>query len=181
MKYFPLNIHPENDSNPYLKEAIKVIEQNTIKKKVYAKGNRSYVNIIVSDDGEVVGETSFQRYVKVDKQQFTKLYVDRFSSFYNLNVAARKVLGYILTDCLIVNKDFFFMDFDEARLFTGYSSNNIIRSGLSNLIEAGICARSTSPFKYYINPLIIFNGNRVTFAESYIKEQNLDHKTLENE
>jgi hypothetical protein len=38
-------------------------------------------------------------------------------------------------------------------------------------VEQGIIARSTNPYKYYMNPLVVFNGDRITFADSYIKKK----------
>lgn len=44
-------------------------------------------------------------------------------------------------------------------------------SGLAELLEAGILARSQEPSLYFINPTIMFNGNRLTFAKSYVKKK----------
>jgi len=70
-----------------------------------------------------------------------------------------------------MNNHILYIDFGEAKDFTGYSANNIIRAGLSCLVEQGIIARSTNPYKYYMNPLVVFNGDRITFADSYIKKK----------
>ena len=43
--------------------------------------------------------------------------------------------------------------------------------GFASLVKAGIIARSEMPNMYFINPLIVFNGNRITFAKTYIKKQ----------
>jgi hypothetical protein len=42
---------------------------------------------------------------------------------------------------------------------------------MSELIEAGIIARTRYHYQYFINPLIVFNGDRVTFAKTYIKKK----------
>jgi hypothetical protein len=44
-------------------------------------------------------------------------------------------------------------------------------SGLAVLVECGIIARSDSHFKYFINPLVVFNGDRVTFAKTYVRKK----------
>jgi predicted transcriptional regulator of viral defense system len=84
-----------------------------------------------------------------------------------------------LTKCIIPNRDVFYIDYEEAKQITGYSADNIIRTGLSSLVEQGIIARSRNPYKYYINPLVVFNGDRITFAETYIKRKS-DSKSFIN-
>ncbi len=171
MKYIPLNKFPEFDENPFMENAVKEIGIHSVKKKVFVKGNRSVINQVINDDGEIVGHSAFLRTIEVDESQFVKVYLSRFAAFYELNKASIKVFGYIITKCIIPNQDIFYIDFDEAQQFTGYSANNLIRNGLSCLVEQGIIARSTNPYKYYINPLVIFNGDRITFADSYIKKR----------
>ena len=56
-------------------------------------------------------------------------------------------------------------------VYTGYTHRNNILTGLSCLIECGIIARSNKAYKYFINPLVVFNGDRVSFAKTYIKRK----------
>jgi hypothetical protein len=179
MKYLPLHSFPEFEENPFLENAIQEIQEHTIRKRVFIKGNRSVVNHIVNDNGEIVGYSSFLRNIECDEAQFVKFYLSRFAAFYNLTKSARKVFGYILTKCIIPNRDVFYIDYEEAKQITGYSADNIIRTGLSSLVEQGIIARSRNPYKYYINPLVVFNGDRITFAETYIKRKS-DSKSFIN-
>ena len=171
MKYIPLNKFPEYEENPFMENAIKEINEHSVKKKVFIKGNKAVVNQVINDDGEIVGHSAFLRTIEVDECQFVKVYLSRFEVFYDLNKSAIKVFGYILTKCLIPNKDVFYIDFDEAKSFTGYSANNIVRTGLSCLVEQGMIARSTNPYKYFMNPMVVFNGDRVTFADTYVKKR----------
>lgn len=171
MKYIPLNKFPEYDENPFMEDAIQEISVHSVKKKVFVRGNRSVLNQVINDSGEIVAHSAFLRTIEVEDSQFVKIYLSRFAAFYELNKAAIKVFGYILNKCITPNKDIFYIDFDEAKEYTGYSANNIIRTGLSCLTENGIIARSTNSYKYYINPLVVFNGDRITFADSYIKKR----------
>ena len=41
------------------------------------------------------------------------------------------------------------------------------------LLENDIIARGPSDSLYFINPMVAFNGDRVTFAKTYVKKQNL--------
>ena len=42
------------------------------------------------------------------------------------------------------------------------------------MLENEIIARGRADNLYFINPMIAFNGNRVTFAKTYIKKQKTD-------
>lgn len=171
MKYKPLTKYREYDENPFMENAIKEISEHTVKKKIFMNGNKTVVNQVINTDGEVVAHSVFLRAIEVDESQFIKFYLSNFALFYEVNKPAIKVFGYIINKCVVQNNDVFYIDFNEAKAFTGYAGDNIIRSGLSCLIESGIIARSTNPFKYFINPMVIFNGNRVTFANTYIKKR----------
>jgi hypothetical protein len=61
--------------------------------------------------------------------------------------------------------------------YTRYTHANSVLSGLAVLVECGIIARSDSHFKYFINPLVVFNGDRVTFAKTYVKRKKDKEKT----
>jgi hypothetical protein len=155
MKYIPLNTFPEFDENPFLEQAIQEIDEHTTKKRVFVKGNKSVINQVINNEGELVAQSAFLRTIEVDEAQFVKVYLNRFAAFYELTKAARKVLGYILTKCIIPNKDVFYIEFNEAKAATGYSADNIIRTGLSCLVEQNIIARSGNSFKYYLNPRVL--------------------------
>ena len=61
---------------------------------------------------------------------------------------------------------FFVEDCIEA---TGYSQASIFRA-LGELCSAEIIARGRSDKQFFINPMICFNGDRVTFATTYINK-----------
>ena len=41
---------------------------------------------------------------------------------------------------------------------------------MAELISAEIIARGRTEVFFYINPMVIFNGNRVTFAKTYVNK-----------
>ena len=80
-----------------------------------------------------------------------------------------KVFGYILSQ-LKPQEDMFLFFLGDCMKYTGYKTAKPIYEGLSYLIASEIIARGRADTIYYINPLIVFNGNRVTFAKSYVKK-----------
>lgn len=180
MNYKKLNDFQEHDENPFLEDAIKQVNEHVKNKRIFVKGNRSIMNYIVDDNGETVGQSAFIQNIQVDEDQFVKLYIKGFEAFYELTIPARKVLGYILKSCIIPDRDSFYFDFDEAKKVTGYVGENSIRSGIASLISHGLIARSKSIYKFYLNPLILFNGSRLSFVKTYIKTKK-SQGNIENE
>jgi len=162
----------KNKENPFLKEAIEQIQQNIVKKYKNSSGtSKKAILQAVDNDGQVLGHTSFIRQIEVDEEQFTKVYLSRFSAFWDLKIQAIRVFGYIMTK-LVPKQDMFHFFIDECMEHTNYKSEKSIYIGLASLLDCGIIARGRTDSLYFINPMIAFNGDRVTFANTYIKTQN---------
>ena len=167
MQYKKLSEQEEFLENPFIQKAVEDIRIVKKTQTISTKG-RGEIQMIVSGD-EVTGHSAFMRIVEVDEDKFAKLYLSQLCAFWDLSKPALRVFSYVLTT-LQPKKDSFIFLMDECIKYTGYSQRNHIITGLSNLIEAGIIARSKYSFRYFINPLVIFNGDRVTFAKTYIKK-----------
>jgi hypothetical protein len=162
---------PTFDANPFVENALIKIEENTVQKRRFVKNTKGVEQTIVNKDGEVTGHTAFLQMVEVDEDKFAKLYLSQFAAFWDLPKAAIRVFGYIITCCLFPKKDSFFIDIDEALEYTKYSSSKYINNGIAALVNAGIIAKSNRLNKYFINPLVVFNGDRVTFAKTYVRKR----------
>jgi hypothetical protein len=155
--------------NPFVEKAIqniKIIQ----KTQVIRPRNRDEIQMIVSSDGEVEGHTAFMKFVEVDEDQFAKIYLGQFTAFWELSKPAIRVFGFII-NILKPKKDEFYLEMVKCLEYTNYKHPKDVLSGISTLIECGIIARSDSHFKYFINPLVVFNGDRVSFAKTYIKKK----------
>lgn len=160
----------KNKENPFLKEAVEQIQQNIVKKYKNTSGSsKSAILQAVNSDGELVGHTSFIRQIEVDEEQFTKVYLSQFSAFWNLKTQAIRVFGYIMTK-LIPKQDLFSFFVDECMEYTGYKSEKSVYIGLASLLQNEIIARGRNDSHYFINPMVAFNGDRVTFAKTYVKK-----------
>jgi len=161
-----------NKENPFLKQAVEQVNQNIVKKyKTATKtGEKAILQAFDPNSGEVVGHTQFIRQIEVDEEQFAKLYLSNFSAFFDLKPQAIRVFGYILKQ-LVPNKDEFVFLLEDCQEYTGYKSSTSVRIGLTSLLENEIIARGKTDFLYFINPMVVFNGNRITFAKTYVKKQ----------
>ena len=72
---------------------------------------------------------------------------------------------------LTPKQDMFIFLKDECLEHTGYKSEKSIFIGLGSLVENNIIARGPADNLYFINPMVIFNGDRVSFTKTYVKKQ----------
>lgn len=166
---------PQFEENPFIETAIKQIDDNTVKKIQFVNGNRGVENLVVNQDGEIVAQSKFVRFIEVDEEKFAKLYLSQFESFWDLSKTAIRVFGYIANN-LIPNKDVVYIDMGDILKYTSYKEEKSIYKGIAELVSAGIIARSTSFIKYFINPMVFFNGDRVTFATTYVRQRKTKKK-----
>ena len=179
MKYAKLKAQPTFNENPFVEQAINDIKV-VRKTQVVRPENRDEIQMITSTDGEVTGYTAFMRFVELDEERFAKVYLSQFTAFWELTKPAIRVFGYILS-ILKPKQDEFFLEMDKCLAYTKYTHANSVLSGLAVLVECGIIARSNSHFKYFINPLVVFNGDRVTFAKTYVKKKKDKEKQDRNQ
>ena len=170
-KALTLSDFEKNKENPFLKEAIEQIQSSIVKRYKNTSGtSKNAILQAVNSDGELVGHTSFVQQIELDDQQFTKIYLSGFSAFYNLKNQGIRVFGYIMTK-LTPKQDMFIFLKDECLEHTGYKSEKSIFIGLGSLVENNIIARGPADNLYFINPMVIFNGDRVSFTKTYVKKQ----------
>lgn len=162
---FPMNIE-----NPFLKEMIQDMEP-AHRRRLVTPTNKEVVQTVYNDkSGEVIGHTAFMQYVEVDDHQFAKLYLNNIAAFWDLPKPAIRVFSYIMTT-IKPNQDKVYFLLDECIEYTGYKSKTMVFTGLAALLENKIIARGRTFFEFFINPLVAFNGNRITFAKTYIKKK----------
>lgn len=168
---YSLKSYKSNRENPFMNDALDVINNNIVKRyKNSTNTGEKAILSAVDSHGEVLGHTSFVRQIEVDEDKFAKLYLSNFSAFWDLKNQAIKVFGYILTT-LQPKRDMFIFLIEDCMEHTGYKSKNSIWIGLGSLVENNIIARGPADTLYFINPMVVFNGDRVTFAKTYVKKR----------
>jgi hypothetical protein len=168
-KYIKLKDLPSHTENPFLEKAVQDVKIIRRQQLIRPK-NKDEIQMITSSQGEVTGYTAFMRFVEVDEDKFAKLYLSQLHSFWDLNKQAMRVFSYILT-VIKPSQDTFFFIMEDCKAYTKYSSDRSVNEGLASLIEANIIARSNHYIKYYINPLVMFNGDRVAFTKMYVRRK----------
>lgn len=165
-----------NKENPFAKQALVNIGSALVSKSVKGTNkDESAILKAVDGNGEILGNSVFIRNKAVDTESFAKFFLAGFKAFFDLKPASIKVFKYILGQ-LKPNQDSFMFFMDECKEETGYSEVSIFRA-LGELCGAEIIARGRADIEYYINPMCVFNGDRVTFATTYINENYPQYKT----
>lgn len=171
-KVYSLASYQLNQENPFLKNAIEQVEKNVVKryKTAGTTDKKAILQAFDEETGEILGHTQFIKQIEVDEEKFAKLYLSNFSSFFDLKPQALKVFGYIMS-VLIPNKDEFVFLLDDCMKYTGYKAKSSVFQGLGQLVSNEIIARGKTDFLYFINPMVFFNGNRISFTKTYVKKQ----------
>lgn len=157
------------DENPFMDKAVKDISI-VQKQQIIRPQNKDEIQMIMSSDAEVMGYTAFMRFVEVDEEKFAKVYLSQFASFWDLPSTAIRVFGYII-NTIKPKQDEWTFDLANCLEYTKYKTKKSVFEGLAALIESGIIARGNRHYKYFINPLVVFNGDRVAFTKMYVKKK----------
>lgn len=167
-----------NSENPFAKHALVQIGRAIVSKKILGSNkDEGAILKAVDQEGQILGNTVFMRNKTVDEEQFAKFFFAGFKAFFDLKPASIKVFGYILNQ-LKPNDDSFRFYIDECIEATGYTKMTIYRA-LGELCSAEIIARGKDEKDYYINPMVVFNGDRVTFATTYINKNYPRYRTTQ--
>lgn len=168
-----------NSENPYAKQALVNIGNAIVSKSVKGSNkDESAILKAVDGNGEILGNSVFIRNKTVDSESFAKFFIAGFKAFFDLKPTSIKVFKFILEQ-LRPNRDDFLFFMDDCIKETGCSQASIFRA-LGDLCRAEIIARGRTEEQYYINPMCVFNGDRVTFATTYINANYPKYETTAN-
>ena len=164
---------PKYEENPFRKELLDDFQVQKKRKYITPQGDSAIQNILVSkDDGEIIGESQFYQYKKVDQEKFVKIFTKKLAVMWDMPNAASRVLTYVVS-MLQKDSDRFYLNPTKAMKFCKYKSARSIWSGVKWLIENYLIAKSVDTNVYFINPTVMFNGDRVAFVEfEYLTQSN---------
>lgn len=174
------NAKPEEDlrrndvkfkKNPFIfedtdKAVLKIELPTKTKKKIIVSSELGVINV---QTGEVEGGNFLWKNVVVDEEKFAKIYMSEISVLYNLTKTGFRALSFILNK-LEPNKDLVYIYYPEMQDYCNWKVRKTCNQGLKELTASKIIAPSLQPGFWFINPHIVFNGNRLTLVSNYIKK-----------
>ncbi|MBS4433299.1 hypothetical protein E2566_07955 [Pectobacterium punjabense] len=142
-------------------------------------------NLTVSRGTELIerrdtGKSYFANIVhtqEVDKEEFIKLYTSQIKSYFDLTKTAYKVFFIFLRIYQdAIGKDHFYLSCKKAmslaeKIDHFALSESIFYRGIKELIEKRIIAKTNEKNWYFINPAIVFNGDRARFVSEIVKKK----------
>lgn len=104
---------------------------------------------------------------KVDREEFTKVFRGYIPYIAKLSRTAQGVLWYVM-DNLPQDKGYVVIDNSSVMEYCSFKTRKSVRDGVIELLEKNILTKSTVHKKFWVNPLVMFNGNRITYAKEYV-------------
>lgn len=146
--------YPSTKENPYKLEGIEQKEYLTTE-------NVQIVSDVKTGELYEQKRLSKNKLVTIDTLQFTKVYYSSNKFIKNFSIPAIKVWSFILVN-LKPNSNEVYLYMEDLINHTGYSGTSNIYKGIAELLEKDFIARSTgNSNRYWINPNMYFNGNRI--------------------
>ncbi|QIZ46806.1 hypothetical protein [Dickeya zeae] len=114
---------------------------------------------------------------EVDKEEFIKLYTSQIKAYFDLTKTAYKVFFIFLRIYQdAIGKDHFYLSCKKAmslaeKIDHFILSESIFYRGIKELIEKRIIAKTNEKNWYFINPAIVFNGDRARFVSEIRKKK----------
>ena len=143
------------------------------KTTTFGTGNR----VADTGTGEDLGEAAFKQVKVVDKSRFIMLYLEGQKIFWQLTPKAQKTIRLIFNEVQYraIGKDEVYLSWEVAEKFFKKEDLKMGRStyfkAIVELTEKKVIAESIRTNIWFINPVLIFNGNRATFVQELILEE----------
>jgi hypothetical protein len=162
-----------HDENPFMKGLAHHLSKNNRNKMVRTKvvsqddGDHDKLTGLVTDHEQgdmIVGDLQV-----VDSEKFTKIYHEAIQLTHGLSDKATKILMWYIAPKLGKDQTQVIFNLEECMEFIGYSRPSIY-SGLAELLDVGVIAKSELNWLFYIDPAIMFNGDRLEVAKVYLRE-----------
>lgn len=150
------------DTNPLVTPRELVFKERTVKVG-------SARELIDTSTGEVSNVNAIYQRKIVDSERFAKIYLDGLAQTFNLSKTALRVFQIILKSCQ-KDTDQIYLNFMSATKIDDLIIERTYHRGLLELLKAGFIAYSDLPNKFWINPHLFFNGDRVKFITEYVKQ-----------
>lgn len=126
---------------------------------------------------EGVFTTTISQIQEVDREEFLKIFTGQIKFYFDLTQTGFKLFFIIMgLYQKQIGGDEIYLNFEtakeEAEKYESAISKAVYYRGLKELLEKKIIARSVKKYIFYINPAIVFNGDRARFVkEIKIKEE----------
>jgi hypothetical protein len=158
-------------TNPFRTEMVAEVQLGR-KTLTFGTGNRA----VDERTGECLGEAAYRQTRVIDRSKFIMMYQAMQNAFWQLSPRAQKVLRVVFYEVSerAIGKDEIYLNWPIAEEVFSQEGMKVGRAtyfrGVAELIEKKVIAESTRQNIYFINPTLMFNGNRATFIQQIISD-----------
>ena len=157
-----------------------------VKSKTKRVTNKRGDMMLVSNEGEIVSNVAgFWEAEEVDSTKFIKLFVNGVKALAELSNAGARVFELLYIEMQNnIGKDQVYLSFTAVDSNTTNISRATFKRGLAELIDKKFIAAMPAVGLYWVNPVFIWNGDRLAFVKEYRKASSKkaierDTKTLD--
>lgn len=161
--------YPLNKENPFKLQLVKHMVDNRrdkFKKVITTTGKLidGESGLAVTEDGE---DLLVARTKSVDNEQFVKVYKGAIELMSGISRRASNLFFWYIFPKLESKESMdVIFNLDECMEYCNMSKATVY-AGLAELIDCKLIAKGPILWVFYINPVYIFNGNRVTVVEEF--------------
>lgn len=151
--------------NPFKEETALATRVGT--RRIKSQTGERYM--VISQDGEVIAPAGFHEVVEVDKTAFVKLYVEGASGFAGFSKAGVRVFT-VLYHAIQRERpgaDRLWIHFKDVDQNITPMSLATFKRGMRELLDARYIAESDRQGMYWLNTVMLFNGDRLAFVKEY--------------
>ena len=162
----------------YEKNPLVEIRELVFKEKTVKVGSAR--ELMDKSTGEITNVHAIYQRKVVDTERFAKVYLDGLSKTFGLGKASQRVFQSILKLCE-KDTDSIWLNFMSVNKVDSDIPESTFYRGLKELIQHGFVAYSDVPNKFWINPHLFFNGDRVKFITEYVRESSIEDQNRRDE
>lgn len=129
----------------------------------------------VGEGGQKLAHSGIHVVKEIDSDEFLKVYTNNVRSIFDLKPTTQRILQYLMVELQKTpNADAIYLAWIGADEYFSHENLKVSRPsfqrGLKELLENKFIAESTKPSMFWLNPNLLFNGDRMAFIHEYRKK-----------
>jgi hypothetical protein len=154
---------PAHKENPFLSGSLVAVKG---RKKNYTVASGAMT--LTDSTGTVQGTVQHSITRIVDDTHFVKIFSDGVAGIYDLGRPGAKVFRFLFDEVQKnPNQDRIYLYFMDALEDPWRIPKTTFFKGMSELLEKGFLAKSANPNMFFLNPSMMWNGDRFRFVQEY--------------
>lgn len=170
---------PSHKENPFIQGSLVQVRG---RKKNYTVASGSMT--LTDQTGQVQGAIQHSITRVIDDSLFVKVFSDGVAGMYDLGSAGSKVFRFLFDEVQKnPNQDRMYLYFMDALEDPWKIPKTTFFKGMAELLEKGFLAKSANPNMFFLNPAMMWNGDRFRFVQEYQRASSIkktDQQELES-